>query len=70
MHIQLQNQDAMRQMLRQAEQEISERISDTVRHLEDPVHRQRVLVEKERHRYLGMEEMVLMQLGYVTTDPV
>uniref|UniRef100_A0A8C2L2Q2 Si:ch211-207d6.2 n=1 Tax=Cyprinus carpio TaxID=7962 RepID=A0A8C2L2Q2_CYPCA len=61
--MQLQNQDAMKQMLRQAEQEISERFSDTVLRLEDPVHRQRVQVEEERHRYLGMEERVLMQLG-------
>ncbi|XP_058606437.1 sickle tail protein homolog isoform X3 [Onychostoma macrolepis] len=61
--MQLQNQDAMRQMLRQAEQEISERFSDTVLQLEDPVHRQRVQVEEERHRYLGMEETVLVQLG-------
>uniref|UniRef100_A0A8C2H4S2 Si:ch211-207d6.2 n=1 Tax=Cyprinus carpio TaxID=7962 RepID=A0A8C2H4S2_CYPCA len=61
--MQLQNQDAMRQMLRQAEQEISERFSDIVLHPEDPVHRQRVQVEEERHRYLGMEERVLIQLG-------
>ncbi|XP_059419598.1 sickle tail protein homolog [Carassius carassius] len=61
--MQLQNQDAMKQMLRQAEQKISERFSDTVLRLEDPVHRQRVQVEEERHRYLGMEERVLMQLG-------
>ncbi|XP_073704397.1 sickle tail protein homolog isoform X3 [Garra rufa] len=61
--MQLQNQDAMRQMLRQAEQEISEHVSDTVLHFEDPVHRQRVQVEEERHRYLGMEERLLVQLG-------
>uniref|UniRef100_A0A8C1X966 Si:ch211-207d6.2 n=1 Tax=Cyprinus carpio TaxID=7962 RepID=A0A8C1X966_CYPCA len=61
--MQLQNQDAMRQMLRQAELEISERFSDVVLHPEDPVHRQRVQVEEERHRYLGMEERVLIQLG-------
>lgn len=62
MHVQLQNQDAMRLMLRQAEQEISEKVSGTVLHLEDTVHRQRVQVEDERHRYLGMEERVLVQL--------
>ncbi|XP_067309758.1 sickle tail protein homolog isoform X3 [Pseudorasbora parva] len=61
--MQLQNQDAMRLMLRQAEQEISEKVSGTVLHLGDPVHRQRVQVEEERHRYLGMEERVLVQLG-------
>uniref|UniRef100_A0A671K2N7 Si:ch211-207d6.2 n=1 Tax=Sinocyclocheilus anshuiensis TaxID=1608454 RepID=A0A671K2N7_9TELE len=61
--MQLQNQDVMRQMLRQAEQEISEKFSDIVLHLEDPVRRQRVQVEEDRHRYLGMEERVLVQLG-------
>ncbi|XP_016422549.1 sickle tail protein homolog isoform X3 [Sinocyclocheilus rhinocerous] len=61
--MQLQNQDAMRQMLQQAEQEISERFSDIVLHLEDPVRRQRVQVEEDRHGYLGMEERVLVQLG-------
>uniref|UniRef100_A0A672QJ34 KIAA1217 n=1 Tax=Sinocyclocheilus grahami TaxID=75366 RepID=A0A672QJ34_SINGR len=61
--MQLQNQDVMRQMLRQAEQEISERFSDIVLHLEDPVRRQRVQVEEDRHGYLGMEERVLVQLG-------
>ncbi|XDV27375.1 hypothetical protein PO909_030916 [Leuciscus waleckii] len=61
--MQLQNQDDMRLILRQAEQEISEKVSGTVLHLEDTVHRQRVQVEEERHRYLGMEERVLMQLG-------
>ncbi|XP_051729590.1 sickle tail protein homolog isoform X1 [Ctenopharyngodon idella] len=61
--MQLQNQDAMRLMLRQVEQEISEKVSGTVLPLEDPVHRQRVQVEEERHRYLGMEEHVLVQLG-------
>ncbi|XP_056123481.1 sickle tail protein homolog isoform X3 [Rhinichthys klamathensis goyatoka] len=61
--MQLQNQDAMRLMLRHAEQEISEKVSGTVLHLEDTVHRQRVQVEEERHIYLGMEERVLVQLG-------
>ncbi|XP_077085418.1 sickle tail protein homolog isoform X4 [Siphateles boraxobius] len=61
--MQLQNQGAMRLMVRQAELEISEKVSGTVLHLEDTVHRQRVQVEEERHRYLGMEERVLVQLG-------
>ncbi|XP_043072873.1 sickle tail protein homolog isoform X2 [Puntigrus tetrazona] len=61
--MQLENQDAMRQMLLQVEQEISDRLSDSLPHTEDPVHRQRVQVEEERHRYLGMEETVLVQLG-------
>ncbi|XP_051984109.1 sickle tail protein homolog isoform X1 [Xyrauchen texanus] len=61
--MQLHNQEAMRQMLQQAEQEISGKASDTLLHLEDPVHRQRIQVDEERHRYLGMEESVLIQLG-------
>ncbi|XP_073782590.1 sickle tail protein isoform X8 [Danio rerio] len=61
--MQLQNQESIRLMMQQAEQEISERVSDTVLHLEDPVHRQRVQVDEERHHYLGMEEKVLLQLG-------
>ncbi|XP_051553349.1 sickle tail protein homolog isoform X2 [Myxocyprinus asiaticus] len=61
--MQLQNQEAMQLMLGQAEQEISGKASDTLLHLEDPVHRQRIQVDEERHRYLGMEERVLIQLG-------
>ncbi|XP_051989627.1 sickle tail protein homolog isoform X2 [Xyrauchen texanus] len=61
--MQLQNQEAMRLMLRQAEQEVSRKASDTLLHLEDPVNRQRIQVDEERHRYLAMEERVLIQLG-------
>ncbi|XP_051556738.1 LOW QUALITY PROTEIN: sickle tail protein homolog [Myxocyprinus asiaticus] len=61
--MQLQNQEAMQLMLRQAEQEISGKASDTLLHLEDPVNRQRIQVDEERHRYLGTEERVLIQLG-------
>lgn len=48
-------------MLRHAEQEISGKLSDT--RPEDPVQGQRVQVEEERHKYLCMEENVLLQLG-------
>ncbi|KAA0719262.1 Sickle tail protein -like protein [Triplophysa tibetana] len=61
--LQLQNQETMKMMLRQAEQEITGKLSDTPLRPEDPVQRQRVLVEDERHKYLCMEENVLLQLG-------
>ncbi|KAI7809617.1 putative sickle tail protein-like protein [Triplophysa rosa] len=61
--LQLQNQETMKMMLRQAEQEITGKLSDTPLRPEDPVQRQRVQVEEERHKYLCMEENVLLQLG-------
>lgn len=36
-----------------------------MRVVEDPVQRQRALVEEDRHKYLGLEERVLAQLRYV-----
>ncbi|XP_031418717.2 sickle tail protein isoform X3 [Clupea harengus] len=60
---QLQNQDSMKVMLRRAEQEITGRFTDMLRHLEDPVQRQRSQVDQERHSYLALEENVLIQLG-------
>lgn len=62
---QLQNQEALRVQLKRAEQEISVKLAEAMRGLEDPVQRQRVVVEEERHKYLGLEERVLTQLGYV-----
>ncbi|XP_041927086.1 sickle tail protein isoform X5 [Alosa sapidissima] len=61
--MQLQNQDSMKVMLRRAEQEITGRFTDMLRHLEDPVQKQRSQVDQERHTYLAMEEKVLIQLG-------
>ncbi|XP_029313337.1 sickle tail protein homolog [Cottoperca gobio] len=60
---QLQNQEALRVQLRRAEQEISVTLAEAMRGLEDPVQRQRALVEEDRHKYLGLEERVLTQLG-------
>ncbi|XP_066574406.1 sickle tail protein homolog isoform X4 [Amia ocellicauda] len=60
--LQLQNQEALRLMLKRAEQEISGKVAETVRRLEDPVQRQRVMVEEERQKYLAMEEKILMKL--------
>ncbi|XP_034718363.1 sickle tail protein homolog isoform X12 [Etheostoma cragini] len=61
--LQLQNQEALRVQLKRAEQEISVRLAEAMRGLEDPVQRQRALVEEDRHKYLGLEEHVLIQLG-------
>ncbi|XP_019897304.2 sickle tail protein homolog isoform X17 [Esox lucius] len=61
--LQLQNQEALRIQLKRAEQEISEKLAEAMRRLEDPVQRQRALVEEERHKYLGLEERVLDKLG-------
>ncbi|KAM9417814.1 sickle tail protein homolog isoform 13-T13 [Salvelinus alpinus] len=61
--LQLQNQEALRVQLKRAEQEISLKLAEAMRRLEDPVQRQRVLVEEDRHKYLGLEERVFNQLG-------
>ena len=61
--LQLQNQEALRIQLKRAEQEISVKLVEAMRRLEDPVQRQRSLVEEDRHKYLGLEECVLTQLG-------
>ncbi|XP_072235058.1 sickle tail protein homolog isoform X3 [Leuresthes tenuis] len=60
---QLQNQEVLRVQLKRAEQEISIKLAEVMRRLEDPVQKQRVLVEEDRHKYLGMEEQVLTQLS-------
>ncbi|XP_037549985.1 sickle tail protein homolog isoform X2 [Nematolebias whitei] len=61
--LQLQNQDVLRVQLKRAEQEISIKLTEAMRRLEDPVQRQRVMVEEDRQKYLGMEERVLTQLS-------
>ncbi|XP_013868828.1 sickle tail protein homolog isoform X15 [Austrofundulus limnaeus] len=61
--LQLQNQEVLRVQLKRAEQEISVKLTEAMRRLEDPVQRQRVLVEEDRQKYLGMEEHVLTQLS-------
>uniref|UniRef100_A0AAQ4S400 Uncharacterized protein n=1 Tax=Gasterosteus aculeatus aculeatus TaxID=481459 RepID=A0AAQ4S400_GASAC len=60
---QVQNQEALRVQLKRAEQEISVKLMEAMRGLEDPVQRQRALVEEDRHKYLVLEERVLTQLG-------
>ncbi|XP_070409244.1 sickle tail protein homolog isoform X6 [Nothobranchius furzeri] len=61
--LQLQNQEVLRVQLKRAEQEISIKLTEAMRRLEDPVQRQRSLVEEDRQKYLGMEEQVLTQLS-------
>ncbi|CAG5896032.1 unnamed protein product [Menidia menidia] len=61
--LQLQNQEVLRVQLKRTEQEISIKLAEVMRHLEDPVQRQRALVEEDRHKYLGLEERVLTQLS-------
>ncbi|XP_007100842.2 sickle tail protein homolog isoform X12 [Physeter macrocephalus] len=60
--LQLQNQELLRAMVRKAEQEISSKVIGTLKRLEDPVQRQRVLVEQERQKYLHEEEKVARRL--------
>ncbi|MEQ2241239.1 hypothetical protein ILYODFUR_023341, partial [Ilyodon furcidens] len=60
--LQVQNQEVLRVQLKRAEQEISIKLTEAMQRLEDPVQRQRALVEEDRHKYLGLEERVLVQL--------
>lgn len=64
LRLQLQNQETVRVQLKRTEQEISVKLTEAMRRLEDPVQRQRALVEEDRHKYLGLEEHVLTQLKY------
>ncbi|XP_019363276.1 PREDICTED: SRC kinase signaling inhibitor 1 [Gavialis gangeticus] len=61
--LQLQNQETVKTMLRRTETEISVRVTDTMRKHEDPLQRQRTLVEEERLRYLNEEELITQQLN-------
>ncbi|XP_051910032.1 sickle tail protein homolog isoform X14 [Hippocampus zosterae] len=61
--LQLQNQEIMRVQLKRAEQEIGAKLAEALRRPEDPVQKQRVLVEEDRQKYLGLEERLLTQLG-------
>ncbi|KAG9350168.1 hypothetical protein JZ751_026521, partial [Albula glossodonta] len=46
--MQIQNQDSVRSLLKRTETEISVRVTDALRKQEDPLQRQRLLVEEER----------------------
>ncbi|XP_075894625.1 SRC kinase signaling inhibitor 1 isoform X3 [Nelusetta ayraudi] len=59
---QLENQDSMRSLLKRTEAELNVRVADALRKLEDPLQRQRLLVEEERLKYLNEEELIIQQL--------
>ncbi|XP_050747461.1 sickle tail protein homolog isoform X1 [Gymnogyps californianus] len=60
--LQLQNQEMLRAMVKKAELEINGKMIETVKRLEDPVQRQRNLVEQERQKYLNEEEKIVKKL--------
>ncbi|XP_039595211.1 SRC kinase signaling inhibitor 1 isoform X1 [Polypterus senegalus] len=60
--MQLQNQDCVRTLLKRTETDISVRVTDALRKQEDPLQRQRILVEEERLKYLNEEELIIQQL--------
>ncbi|XP_067088840.1 SRC kinase signaling inhibitor 1 [Osmerus mordax] len=61
-NLQLQNQDSVRTLVKRTEAELSVRVSDALRKQEDPLQRQRLLVEEERLKYLNEEELIIQQL--------
>ncbi|KAJ7992388.1 hypothetical protein DPEC_G00278000 [Dallia pectoralis] len=61
-NMQLQNQDSVKTLLKRTETELNMRVSDALRKQEDPLQRQRLLVEEERLKYLNQEELVIQQL--------
>ncbi|MBV98946.1 SRC kinase signaling inhibitor 1, partial [Eschrichtius robustus] len=60
---QLQNLESLRALLKGTEAELSMRVSEAARRQEDPLQRQRTLVEEERLRYLNDEELITQQLN-------
>uniref|UniRef100_A0A3Q0S137 SRC kinase signaling inhibitor 1 n=1 Tax=Amphilophus citrinellus TaxID=61819 RepID=A0A3Q0S137_AMPCI len=60
--IQLENQDSVRMLLKRTEAELNVRVADALRKQEDPLQRQRLLVEEERLKYLNEEELIIQQL--------
>ncbi|CAB1326256.1 unnamed protein product, partial [Coregonus sp. 'balchen'] len=61
----MQNQDSVRGMLKRAEEELAEVMSETLQRQQqetEPGQRQRTTVDEERHKYQAMEERVLAQL--------
>uniref|UniRef100_A0A4W5LXX3 KIAA1217 n=1 Tax=Hucho hucho TaxID=62062 RepID=A0A4W5LXX3_9TELE len=63
--LQMQNQDSVRGMLKRAEEELAEVMSETLQRQRkdtEPGQGQRTTVDEERHKYQAMEERVLAQL--------
>ncbi|XP_061667229.1 SRC kinase signaling inhibitor 1-like isoform X5 [Syngnathoides biaculeatus] len=63
-HVQLSNQDSVMALLRQTEAELSVLTLDAARTHEDPLQRQRLLVEEERRKYLTQEEALAHKLQF------
>ncbi|KAF7665191.1 hypothetical protein LDENG_00149910 [Lucifuga dentata] len=61
-NMQLENQDSVLSLLRQTESELNLMMLDATRTQEDPLQRQRLLVEEERLKYLNQEELLIQQL--------
>uniref|UniRef100_G3NKC2 Actin interacting protein 3-like C-terminal domain-containing protein n=1 Tax=Gasterosteus aculeatus aculeatus TaxID=481459 RepID=G3NKC2_GASAC len=61
-NMQLENQDSVLSLLRQTESQLSLMMLDATRTQEDPLQRQRLLVEEERLKYLNQEELLIQQL--------
>ncbi|XP_041673178.1 SRC kinase signaling inhibitor 1 isoform X7 [Cheilinus undulatus] len=59
---QLENQNSVRSLLKRTEAELNVRVADALRKQEDPLQRQRLLVEEERLKYLNEEELIIQQL--------
>ncbi|XP_037133217.1 SRC kinase signaling inhibitor 1-like isoform X2 [Syngnathus acus] len=60
--IQLENQDCVLALLRKTEAELNVLMQDAARAQEDPLQRQRLLVEEERLKYLNQEETLVHKL--------
>ncbi|XP_032093831.1 sickle tail protein homolog isoform X3 [Thamnophis elegans] len=60
--LQLQNQDTLKAMMRNAELEINHKVIERAKRLEDPVQRHRHLVEQERQKYLLETERIMKSL--------
>ncbi|XP_028310482.1 SRC kinase signaling inhibitor 1 isoform X2 [Gouania willdenowi] len=59
---QIENQDSVKTLLKRTEVELNMRVADALRKQEDPLQRQRLLVEEERLKYLNEEELIIQQL--------
>uniref|UniRef100_UPI00398ED09D sickle tail protein isoform X3 n=1 Tax=Pristiophorus japonicus TaxID=55135 RepID=UPI00398ED09D len=59
---QLENQETLKAMFKKAESEINGRVIEAMKRTEDPLQRQRTLVEEERQKYLVDEEKIIQQL--------
>lgn len=60
--MQMDNQDSVRGLLKRTEAELNVRVAEALRKQEDPLQRQRLLVEEERLKYLNEEELIIQQL--------